>query len=346
MNLNEKEKNKNENQLNKNLYFTFISNITKDSYIIRDLDNSFIIFSTINNLFNLVYSNEIKSIISYDLNKFQIITELKNPHEGHYITNFRHFFDKNNKNDLILSISAKNCMIKIWNNKNWDCILSIKDIYQNGIINSACFIFYDKNIFIATCNNLWPKADFINIIDFKGSIIKKINDSDKNAYCIDSYFDKLNSNLYIVTSNYDCVISYNYIKNEIYHKYYDCNSKYHCSFKILEKDETIKLIESAADGIIRIWNFHSGSLIKKIYVSNVCLYGICLWEYDYIFVGCADNNIKLININNGEITKKIEGFKNWVCTIYTIYHIKYGICLIAQSIRDEQIKLWQIKKDK
>ena len=47
-----------------------------------------------------------------------------------------------------------------------------------------------------------------------------------------------------------------------------------------------------------------------------------------------------------KISKNIGGFKNWVCTIYKIYHIKYGNCLIAQSIRDEQIKLWQIKNDK
>ena len=54
----------------------------------------------------------------------------------------------------------------------------------------------------------------------------------------------------------------------------------------------------------------------------------------------------MININNGEILKNIEGFKNWVCTICGFSHIKYGSCLIAQSIKDEQIKLFQIKNEK
>ena len=111
----------------------------------------------------------------------------------------------------------------------------------------------------------------------------------------------------------------------------------------MENEGIIKLIDSAGDGIIRIWNFHSGVLINKIYVTNLSLYGICLWENDKLFIGCSENNIKLININNGNILKNIKGSNNWVCTVNVVNHEKYKNCLISQSIKDEQIKLWMIK---
>ncbi len=78
----------------KKLSITLISNITKNVYLPKDIDNTFITFNSKNNILHLIYSIQLKSIISYNLNKFQIITEIKNPHENNYITNFRHFLDK------------------------------------------------------------------------------------------------------------------------------------------------------------------------------------------------------------------------------------------------------------
>ena len=244
-----------------------------------------------------------------------------------------------------MSISAKVCNIKIWDNKNWNCILSIKDIYSKGIINSACFILYEKRILIVTGNNYWCNPNPIKIINIQGKVIKTMKNSCENSYYIDSYFDKLNFNLYIISCSFDYIISYDYIKNEKYHKYFDCNSKYHCSYKMMEKEGITKLIESAADGYIRIWNFHSGLLIKKIFASNLPLYGICIWNCDYLFVGSGDNNIKLLDIKNGEIIKNIIGSNNWVCTINNIYLENYGNCIVSQGIKDDQIKIWQIKND-
>ena len=257
----EQQKNKSMNHFINNIKIIQLSNLSENSFTARDIDNTFIIFHSLNKILYIIYSTKIKSIISYNLNKFQIISEIKNAHEGNFITNFRHFFDKINNRDLIMSISAKVCNIKIWDNKNWNCILSIKDIYSKGIINSACFILYEKRILIVTGNNYWCSPNPIKIINIQGKVIKTMKNSCENSYYIDSYFDKLNFNLYIISCSFDYIISYDYIKNEKYHKYFDCNSKYHCSYKMMEKEGITKLIESAADGYIRIWNFHSGLLI-------------------------------------------------------------------------------------
>ena len=336
----EKLKNKYEHNPDIDLLFE----ISKDGYIIRDLVNSFIIFTSYNKLLYLIYSTKQKSIISYNLNKFQINIEIKNPHQNNFIINFRHYYDQKNQMDLIMSIS-KNSNIKIWNNNNWNCLLNINNIYSKGIINSACFIFYENNNYIVTSNNFWPTSDSIKIIDFEGKLIKKLNKSEENTYYIDSYLDKFNSNLYIISCNYNYVISYNYNKNEIYHKYdeIDNNSKYHCHWRIIEKEEIIKLIESANDGILRIWNYHSGLLLNKIYVCNFCIYGLCLIDKDNIFAGCGDNSIKLINIKNGKVIKNLKGCNEWILTIQIFFHEKYGDCLISQGIKKEQIKLWLIK---
>ena len=62
-------------------------------------------------------------------------------------------------------------------------------------------------------------------------------------------------------------------------------------------------------------------------------------------MGSGDNNIKLLDIKNGEIIKNIIGSNNWVCTINNIYLENYGNCIVSQGIKDDQIKIWQIKND-
>ena len=76
------------------------------------LDNTFVVFKSVNGILCLIYSNDFRSIISYNLIDNKIINVIKNAHEE-YIVNFRYYSDKNNKRDLILSIDGCND-IKIW----------------------------------------------------------------------------------------------------------------------------------------------------------------------------------------------------------------------------------------
>ena len=100
------------------------------------------------------------------------------------------------------------------------------------------------------------------------------------------------------------------------------------------------MIESSYDGNIRIWNFHSGLLLNKIKISDENLYGICLWDDNYLFVGCSDKTIKLIELNNGLIVKSLTSHNNKVITLKRIIHPKYGDCLISQNFKESEIKLW------
>ena len=92
----------------------------------------------------------------------------------------------------------------------------------------------------------------------------------------------------------------------------------------------MQLIGSSRDGNIRIWNFYSGVLLNKIKIDNCRLYGICLWNKDYLFVGCDDKNIKLIDLNKGTVIKDLIGHnksvhllkKKFILNMGNVYYLK------------------------
>ena len=67
------------------------------------------------------------------------------------------------------------------------------------------------------------------------------------------------------------------------------------------------------------------------------MFGICLWDFNNLFVGCVDKTLKLININNGKIIKSLSGHEGEVVTIKKVIHPKNGECLISYG---DDIILW------
>ena len=182
-----------------------------------------------------------------------------------------------------------------------------------------------------------PYNELIRVFDLNGSKIKDI----KNyfTFCIDTYYDKKMGKNYIITSNLGFVTSYDYSTGEIYHKYLANDRSEHFSFIINDKEEIIKLIESSYDGNIRIWNFNTGELMKKIYICKNSLYSICLWDNDTLFISSYDKKLRLINLNEGIIINSVSQ-NSEIISIKKIKHPFYGKCLISQGFGNEQIKMW------
>ena len=151
------------------------------------------------------------------------------------------------------------------------------------------------------------------------------------------------SKSYIITGSNEGVKSYDFNKNEMYKKYYDNDDKGHFSIIIYNEEGVIKIIESSINSYIRIWNFHSGELLKKIIVNKKWLYGICLWNNEFLLVGSDDRTISIIELKGGTIIKKLIGHNDRVLGIKKINHSKYGKCLISQGYEKDQINLWIIK---
>lgn len=116
------------------------------------------------------------------------------------------------------------------------------------------------------------------------------------------------------------------------------------SIVIDDSKEIVQLIESTNN--VLIWNFHSGALLRKLDVYNDWTYSICMWNSHYIFIGCMDAKIILVDVNKGKIVKRLEGHKEKVLTIKKFKHFKYGEFLISQDAGDNDIKLWLIQKKK
>ena len=321
----------------------YFSTLTDDSYSHWGIDNTFTVFTALDNTSYLVYATEEYSIHFYNLNEQKLVKEIQNAHIEEQVTNFRHFVDKIKKRDILMSISADSRNVRLWDIKNWELFTNITKIYSSGYLYSASFFIDNGKYFIATCNSS-QKSESIKIYDFYGDYVKDIDNSNEDTYFIDTYYDNKLNKYFILTGNISYVKSYDYTENKLYFKYHDNGNNHgHDSIIVDNSKDTIKLIESSGDGFIRIWKFHNGMLLNKISIGKNELRGLCLWNSNYLFVGCTDNTIKLVEIKNGIIIKSLTGYNNEVCTIKKIVHPTFGECIITQGWENDQIKLWVTK---
>ena len=73
--------------------------------------------------------------------------------------------------------------------------------------------------------------------------------------------------------------------------------------------------------------------------------GINLWNNKYLFVGCIDKSIKLIELTQGIIINKYKEHKNWICTLKVIKHPQLGDCLVSHARVNDNIKIWKIENN-
>ena len=234
---------------------TYLKDITKDSFSYFYLDNTFIVFTSVQNILTLIYATKEKSIISFDLIENKKINAIKGAHKE-LITNFRHIQDIKNKRDLVISISYDS-NIKLWDYTNLECLTDIENIYENGYLFSSCFLNNKDKIYIIT-SNYSENNDIMKVYDLTGNKIMDINDSFGSTNFIDIYYDKKKKKNYIITGNIGCVKSFDFNENKLYHVYSEEDFNDHCSVIINSNQYTsvVKMIESSGDGIVRIWNFH------------------------------------------------------------------------------------------
>jgi len=326
--------------------------IEKNAYSKIFLDNTIIIFKSIDNIFYLVYSiNNI--VIFYNLIDEKKINEIKYL-DGDIITNFRHHLDELNKRDLVLTISLYSS-VRIWNANDLECILNYENLLSVDYLKifSSCFIYYNSNIyFLVSSFSVNEKFnEKIKIYDLKGNKVDEINDSNDNTYYIDCLYSKKFNENYIITGNVECVKSFGFDKKNLYKRYFDSSVKEfkdHLSIIIYIN----KIIESSLDGYIRIWDFHTAKLLTKIEINKQYLYGICLWNSQYLLIGCSHNEIKLVDYKDGRIVNRIKEKDNKslkgklsndraVLSLLKFVHPKYGECLISKG--NKSIKLWSVQ---
>jgi len=334
-----------ENTYNTPKNITFSSNLVNNSFAGYSYEDSFIIYKSKDNKFILVYATKEKSIIFHNINERTDISKIFKAHKS-FITNFKYIYDRDNNRDIIMSISKKDNNIKIWDGNDLDLIADIKNINQNNFLYSASFLQCDNNIFIITSNGKNLQAmqsneyfENMKLYNLKGEFNYEIEDTNDCTYFVDIYYDNNLGKNFIVTGNFNYVKSYDFDNKSLYHRYFENNNGIHPSVIINKIGEKIKLIESCEDGNIRIWGFHSGELIRKIKTENNNLYGICLWNENYIFVGCKDQSIKLIELKNGLLIKSFKGHNGRIISFKKIIQPDNNEILFSQGL-DGTIKKW------
>ena len=167
---------------------------------------------------------------------------------------------------------------------------------------------------------------------------------------ISTYYDNKLNKIFIIGADRKFINSYDYKENKLYYKYgckdenedhedidnYDPSS----IFRINVREELVELIYLDGFSNINIWNFHSGESLKKITIDKILIYDIFLWNKNYLFFGCNDNTIKLIELDNYKITKTLLGHNDIVRNITKIIHPKFGECLLSQGMYYGEILLW------
>ena len=347
---------KQSDNLTNNINIHFVKNIINDVYNYYFDENyhynNFIIFNSISsNILYIVYSKG-NSICFFNLKDNRLLLQIKKAHEK-AITIFRYYYDKINKRDLILSLSLDG-LIKLWNINNFECINTIDiietkykmNLFYTYICYSLCFLIENNNIYIVTAIKKGLNNIALKVIDLNGKIIKEIKNSEVEGiyYYIDSFYDDKQSKNFIVVSCLGMLISYDYNKNEIYHKYIDVsNNKKYKKFIIRNnKENMIELISSSYDGNIRIWNFHSNDLISVIKVHKAKLFDLCMWNDDFLCVGCETGRIKIIDLVNKkcckELKKDLLGLNSSVTTIQKVIFSNNSEILVSKC--GNQITLW------
>ena len=346
-------------------YIKFFKNLVKNPLNVKNL----IIFKSIYNEFIMIYQDENRSIVSYNLEDYKKIIEIKNSNK--YINEINYYLDKSYKRDLVVEISMERNNIKLWNANIWELILNINynigNFYLN--INSICFLKYKNNIYlVASCVNL-PNTQLIHIYDLKGNKVKEINDTKSKSYYVDTFYDNKFSKSYIIIATNDDIRAIDYEKNKIFKKYISIEGKSKViNIKLTDKQKQIlhinddnfrikqeiplkgpperiiikeysnitKLFAAENDGFVRIWNFHDGNLLSKINISKSKAFDICLWDDEYLFAGHG-GGVKLVDLKNNKIIKNFDE-KGEARKIVTIDYHKFGKCLIIENFNG--IFLW------
>ena len=336
-----------------------------DSYCDNKTFNnySFAAFKSINDIYYLIYSNIIYSMIIYDIINNKKINEIKTT-DNSKIIYFKYFSDIKNKREFMLTISLLtdnlSKSLKIWNVINFECIYNFKNINN---LYSAC-ILNDNNNELKIIMNC-PKEN-LHIYDFKGNKIKDLNIENKSKISIELFYDKeLNKNYIIYGDDIiDNITSYDYNENKIYHKYDNYDDSIDNLIIDKEKNKVI-LMYVTKYGNITLWDFHTGKLLKSVsicYKDNF-VKCICFWNYKYSFLGFnrtyqynpkrhyyfhntdnINNSIRIINLDKKEMLTNFISITNGMPkTLKKINHPKKGDYLISQDESGE-IAIFDIAK--
>ena len=365
-NINELIPNFNSNPHDLQFYDNIIENAFTD---VVSLDNQFTLFKSFYDNYIVAYfynnmNEKDYSIVCYDFINKKNINEFKHAHNKRILC-IRHYFL--NEKDVLITSSYDNS-IKLWNVYEKEKILSIENAHDNihfynyFRVNSVCLIVQKnkendnknnmkkiKNIndefnIVSSC----VEDPYLKIWNSKGKLINKFICND--VYYVDWIHDNRKDVSFIICGSNKKSFSFNLLTNSLYKIYKkEKNESNHESLLVTEINKILCLIESSFNGFVNIFHFHKGSLLKEIYLGNISIRGMCLWNENYLLVSGSDY-IHLLDIKEKKKTDK--KFSEFQFTASCIMKIKIETndkkcvlneCLFAHG-NSGFIKVWNNEK--
>ena len=347
-------------------YFTFIENIYTECDSDYGLNESFDIFkSELNGNNYLIVANKNNNnidIINIESNK--LIKSIKNnPSKFIYIKYFQKIKTKEN---FLITINIKNAIniYEFSEENNFEKINLLLTIITKKEFNNTFNFINSTLIFNIKINSklfdillVSSRARYMEeyptlIYNIKnGQELKEISHTKKNmTRFMIPWFNKNDDNYYLIELCEELLIVINILYNNIYAKLDEEKFKSFNTGFVHELNDIDFLFVADSCGQIQVFNLFSKEICFKIDVrknkSNIRLYGLILWNYNYLIVN-DDNNKSIIVIdlkNKYIIGSTYNEHNDSVRCIKRIRHKKYGECLITGG-DDHFIKLFKSNND-
>ena len=320
-------------ELNANNYL-IVANKNNNNIDIIDIESNKLIKSIENNTSKFIYIKYYQKIETRK--KYLITINIKNT------INIYEFSEENNfeRINLLSTIITKKEFKNTFNFINSTLIFNIK-------INSKYF-----DILIVSSRARYMEEYPTNIYNiYNGQVLKEISHTKKNmTRFMIPWFNKKDGNYYLIELCEELLIIVSILFNNIYAKLEEERYKSYNSGFIHEENDIDFLYVADSCGEIKVYNLYNKEICYIIDIrkkkSNTRLYGLILWNENYLIVN-DDNNKSFIIIdleNKCVVGSTYNEHNDSVRCIKRIRHKKYGECLITAG-DDHFIKLFKSDND-
>ena len=199
-------------------------------------------------------------------------------------------------------------------------------------------VFNNNNILIGAAD----RTEKIKMYNDSGRQIDTIDVDYEYNWHSESYY--LNNKIYILMSCLPGIRLFDYTNKQLKYKLVSNNNTdvYH-SYAIIEKiKEDLIIFDGDNEGLITLWNFNTGEMIRRIQSSgnkDKYIYSLYLLNENYLLSGGADNKLKLYDLNVFKEIKSFDAHSNWLRRIGAFKSSNEGDKLITMG-KDKKIIVW------
>lgn len=313
----------------------FSKNICDNAHKSNSIDCVFTCFKSIKDEYVAVWGTPAFNVEAYDLVTNKVVFSKL----AHFSTIFttRHYLDKRNKMDIIIT-SSYDKSVKLWNfNESCKLILNIANAHTGFYIYSACLLINEldnKTYVISSAPN-----EYLKLWNMQGKHLNDFGVCNQSTYYVSTWFDSKNKKHYIINANSVDVKVYNFKDLSLFKTYKGTPNTWHMSAYVIERKDKYCLIESDGTGNIRVWDFETANLISTVSSTGINLRGLCIWNDQYVISSGSDHAVKIYDIENMKFVKNLPQHTSTVCSVMKIFIPKLGECLITHAL-DGKLKLW------